>query len=86
MTNQRMPRNGRSVRELAEKTGFSTNTIIRWTSEPRDVYLNRAEERHQKILELRAEGLSMRAIASQLGISARAVHYAVHKYDDQKTA
>lgn len=75
----RLPRNGISVRELSERTGVSTASIIRWTSEPREVYLGRAADRHQKIHELRNEGLSMRAIAVELGISARAVHYALHK-------
>lgn len=79
MSLDRIPRQGRTARELAEKTGLSPRTIRAWTAEPRDVYLDRAEKRHQKIRELRAQGLSMRAIAAQLGISARAVHYALHK-------
>lgn len=76
---ERLPRNGMSVRELAKRTGVSTASIIRWTSEPRDSYLGRAHERHEKIRELRDQGLSMRAIGDHLGISARAVHYALHK-------
>ncbi|MGP4969116.1 MULTISPECIES: hypothetical protein [Glutamicibacter] len=73
-----------SVSSLAKKTGYSTNTIIRWTSEPREVYLGRAADRHQKIHELREQGLSMRAIAEEIGISARAVHYALHKDADKR--
>lgn len=84
MTTQRIPRNGMSVSSLAKKTGYSTNTIIRWTSEPREVYLGRAADRHQKIHELREQGLSMRAIAEEIGISARAVHYALHKDSDKR--
>lgn len=86
MTTPRIPRNGMSVRSLAKKTGYSTNTIIRWTSEPREVYLSRAADRHQKIHELRNEGLSMRAIAAELGISVRAVHYAIHKENQQEAS
>lgn len=77
MTQQRIPRNGKSVRELAERTNFSTNTIIRWTSEPREVYLARGRERAERIRELRAEGLTMRAIAEQLGCGVGTVHRAV---------
>ncbi len=79
MSLERIPRQGRSARELAERTGLTPRTIRAWTSEPRDVYLGRAEERHMRIRELRDQGLSMRAIGDQLGISARAVHYALHK-------
>lgn len=75
---QKIDRGGMSVRELAKKTGLSTNTIIRWTSAPREEYLSRAAERHRKVRELRAEGMTMRAIAEELGISLQTVHYAVH--------
>lgn len=87
MSNQvyaRIPRNGKTARELAEKTGMSQRTAQRWTSEPREVYLGRAADRHQKIHELREQGLSMRAIAEEIGISARAVHYALHKDSDKR--
>ena len=74
---QRVPRNGKSVREIAERTGFSTNTIIRWTSEPREDYLRRGHERAERIRELRAEGLTMRAIAERLDCSVGTVHRAL---------
>ena len=45
----RVPRNGRTVKEAAELTGLSTATIIRWTSEPREVYINRANEKRRRI-------------------------------------
>lgn len=66
-TRPRMPRKGRSIREAAELTGLSESTIRRWTSEPREVYLERAQERRQRILELHAEGLGVRAIAREIG-------------------
>lgn len=75
----RIPRNGKTARQLAEKTGMSPRTAQRWTSEPREVYLERASDRHKKIRELRDAGFSMRAIASEVGIAVSAVHYALHK-------
>lgn len=79
----RIPRNGKTTRELAEKIGMSPRTAQRWTSEPREVYLERATNRHEKIHELRDKGLSMRSIASELGITVGAVHYALHKENQQ---
>lgn len=80
MTEQlrKFDRGDMSIRELADKTGLSTNTIIRRTSKSREEYLSRAAERHRKVRELRAEGMTMRAIAEELGISLRSVHYAIH--------
>lgn len=75
----RIPRNGKTARELAEKVGMSSRTAQRWTSEPREVYLQRAAQRHERIKELRAEGLSMRAISKEVGIAVSAVHYALQK-------
>lgn len=76
---ERIPRKGRTVREVAEGTGLSERTIIAWTSEPREVYLARAEERHEKIHALRDEGLTMREIAQRVGVSVGTVHYALNK-------
>lgn len=73
----RLPRNGMSVRELAERTGVSTASIIRWTSEPREVYLDRVQQRRERIRELRATGMTMRAIATELGCSVGTVHNAL---------
>ena len=67
-------RNGWSVRELAEKTGASPRSIANWTSEPRKKYLARANEKRAKVAELRAQGLTMRAIADELGCSVGTVH------------
>lgn len=79
MSHTRLPRSGMSVREIAEKTGLSTNTIIRWTSEPREAYLSRAEQRRQKIRELRKTGLSMRDIAEEIGCGVGTVHRALEE-------
>lgn len=72
-------RNGWSVRELAEKTGASPRSIANWTSEPREKYLARANEKRIRVAELRAQGLTMRAIADELGCSVGTVHRYVKK-------
>lgn len=81
-TQYKHPRNGWSVRELAEKVGVSQRSIITWTSEPRKDYLKRVEQRREKIRELRAEGLSMRAIAAKVGCSVGTVHNALKHRDN----
>ena len=81
-TQYKHPRNGWSVRELAKKTGVSPRSIVNWTSEPREDYLNRAQARRAKIRQLRSEGFSMRAIAKELNISVGTVHYSLNKADD----
>lgn len=78
-TSTRIPRNGYTIAQLAKKTGKSTRTVERWTSESRADFLSRAAARHEKVRRLRSEGLSLRAIADELSISVRAVHYAIHK-------
>lgn len=64
----RIPRRGMTARELAERAGCSIRTAQAWTSEPREVYLNRAQERRARILELHAQGLGVRAIARELEV------------------
>lgn len=76
-TKERIPRNGKTAREVAEKTGLSIRTIMEWTAESRETYLSRAEQRRQKIRELRKTGLSMRAIAAEVGCSVGTVHNAL---------
>ena len=45
---QRIPRNGKTLRQVAEGTGMSVATIARWTSEPRADYLARADEKRAR--------------------------------------
>lgn len=68
-----------SARVLAERVGVSERTIKRYIAEPRAEYDARTEARHERIRELRTEGLSMRAIAAELEISVGTVHYALQK-------
>jgi transposase len=77
MTDRHHPRNGISIKDLALRTGSSTASIERWTSEPRESYLDRAQQRREKIRELRRTGLSMRAIAAEVGCSVGTVHNAL---------
>lgn len=71
---QRIPRNGKTLREVAEGTGMSIATIARWTSVPRADYLARADEKRARVRELRGKGLSVRAIAAETGYSVGTVH------------
>ena len=83
MTADRIPRNGLTIRELAARAGVTPRTIKTWTSEPREVYMSRAQKRRAKIRELRATGMSMRAIAAEVGCSVGTVHYALNQPDGQ---
>lgn len=75
----RIPHNGKTAHKTAQKTGLSEQSIRAWTAEPREVYLQRAARRHERIKELREAGLSMRAISKEVGIGVSAVHYALQK-------
>lgn len=77
----RYPRGGKTAREAAEWAGSSIRTAQRWTSQPREVYLARTQERREKIRELRATGLSMRAIADEVGCTVGTVHNALRDAD-----
>lgn len=70
-----------TAREMAERFNKTPQTIRNLMAEPRSEYEARASERHQRILELRAQGLSIRAIAAELGCSRGPVEYALKKND-----
>lgn len=65
--------------EAAKKLGLSRATVARYTSEPREQYEARVAERHERIRELREQGLSYREIAAELDISIGTVNYALKK-------
>lgn len=69
--------------ELAKRFGVTPRTIQNTVAQERSEYLSEAAKRHQRIRELRAEGLSMRAIAAEVNVSVSAVHYALHKSTDE---
>lgn len=81
MHSERIARNGMSVREMAASSGFSPSKVIRMTSEPRSEYLSRAQERHEKIRDLHAQGMTYRAIAAEVGCSIGTVHNALKVAD-----
>lgn len=68
-----------TARELAERFGVSKRTIQRTVAQSRDDYLAEAAARHERIRAMRAEGLTMRAIAEREGVTVGTVHYAIHK-------
>ena len=57
------------ARVLAERLGVSPRTIYRYIAEPRDEYEARAVERRRKMVEMREQGMTMRKIATELGVS-----------------
>lgn len=81
----KVKRKGVSVRQLSERRGISTNTVIRYTSEPREDYLLRAEARKQASIDLRREGLTIREIAEELGLSVGSVHRYIKQAREEGT-
>lgn len=86
MSAEHAVRRKRTAREVAEQLGVSPRTVRRFVAEPRDAYLSRAEQRRQQIRELREQGLSMRAIATEVGCSVGTVHNALNYQDHDKGA
>lgn len=78
---ERKPRKGRTARDIAERVGLSVRQVQNWTSEPREVYLSRAEQRREAIRALHTAepNLSMRAIGQRLGCSAATVCRALNE-------
>jgi len=70
-------RRNHTAAELAKRFGVTPRTIRNMVAEERSEYLKRAEQRQEKIRELRETGLSMRAIASKVGCSVGTVHRAL---------
>lgn len=74
-------RRKKTARELAEQLGISQSTVRRLMAEPRTDYLARANAKREQVAELRATGLSVRAIANQLGISKSSVGRYIKELD-----
>jgi transposase len=75
-----------TARQAAERLGVTTRTVQRLMAEPRDQYLARANTKREQIADLRAEGLSIRAIAEKLEISKSTVGRYVQEYEKKKQA
>ena len=67
-------RGGLKADDLAANYGKSRRHIMRLTAEPREDYEARAQHTGRQVLQLREEGLSIRKIASLLGVSVGTVH------------
>ena len=70
-----------TAREAAERLGVTTRTVQRLMAEPRDQYLAHANAKREQVAELRAQGLSVRAIAAELGIPKSTVGRYVQEYE-----
>jgi len=75
-----------TAREAAERLGVTTRTVQRLMAEPREQYLARANSKREQVAALRAEGLSVRAIAEKLEISKSAAGRYVQEYEAQQKA
>ncbi|MGW6375124.1 sigma factor-like helix-turn-helix DNA-binding protein [Rhodococcus sp. NPDC055112] len=72
-------RRTRSAREGAEQLGVSPRKVRNRMPEPRAEYEARAAERRRRVLELRAEGLKLREIADEVGITVGGVGTILHR-------
>lgn len=86
MTEPTRARRKHTARELGERFGKSPRQIRRIIAEPRAEYLAQANEKRERVRELRAKGLTMRAIAAELGCSVGTVHRYVKEAQEQKSA
>lgn len=77
-TRKRIPRNGKTAREVSENRLAHSQHHGNGQTDPRENYLSHAEERRQKIRELRKTGLSIHAIAVEVGCSVDTVHNAIN--------
>lgn len=67
-------RNGITYRTLLAAGLTQAEAKERGLVEDREEYLGRAAERRDAVRKLRAEGMTIRAIAQQLGLSVGTVH------------
>lgn len=86
MSAQVQKKRTKTAREIAEKFGISERTVRTMIAESREQYLARANTKRERVATLRAEGLSVRAIAEKLEISKSAVGRYVQEYEQKKQA
>lgn len=75
----RLPRNGMTAREMADRIGRTPRTVQRWTSEPRAEYERRGRERRRAMVELRKAGKKYQQIADELGVPIGTVMGTLHR-------
>ncbi|WP_072751357.1 sigma factor-like helix-turn-helix DNA-binding protein [Rhodococcus maanshanensis] len=68
-----------TAREVAERLGISPRTVRNIMAEPRAEFEARAAERRRRVLELRAEGLKLREIANEVGMTVGGVGTILHR-------
>lgn len=62
-----------TAKETAERLGVSVRTVQRLIAEPREDFLNRAQQRRIQAGKLRAQGMQYKDIADEMGLSIGAV-------------
>ena len=80
----RLPRNGRTAREIAERTGLSVRQVQNWTSERRTLFEERAKRRQEAIRAFKARHpeMTIRALAAEFECSVGTVHRALKAAKD----
>lgn len=79
-------RRNQTAAELGKRFQRSPRTIRRIIAEPREEYLERAATRHERIRELREQGMTYREIAAEVDCTVGTVHYALHKDTETKAS
>lgn len=77
---------GLTARAAGEKVGRSPRTIRRWSSIPRQEYLDNAQARREKVQKLYAQGLTPTQIIEESGISRRSVYRYIQQFKASKEA
>lgn len=73
----------KTAKELAELTGLSERTIIRYYAQPREEYEQEAASRRKKAYELRQKGLAWKDIADKMGATINAAKSLAKRYKQQ---
>ncbi len=71
-------RRSKTAKEMAARLGVSERTIRNVVAEPRADFEARAQERRQRAVELREQGLKYREIAEEMGCSVGTVGTLLH--------
>lgn len=74
-------RGGLKAEELGKQLGKSGRSVVRVFAEPREDYLARANVRRKRVVELRGQGMTVRAIAEEVGVSVGTVHRYIKEAD-----
>lgn len=74
-------RKGLTQKEMAKKFNLSLSTVKKYTSQPRDHYENKAEDRRKKAYELHhVQGLKWREVAEKMNTTENAVKSLAKRY------